>query len=183
MATDNAASGEPDPPPPQSHRLRDISTLVAVVGLLVTLVFNTIGVWQQVDQAERQAEQARETRLYTQVGLLAQLNGLATEVDQGVNETEADERRCDRDTLFTLSDDHENSLYAALDFYEEVAFLFNHKVVTLGAARRHWAPSMLDTYDLGGTFFPRAAIATDFAELRRFADASPRAVSHLEPCP
>jgi hypothetical protein len=174
---------EPDPAPPQSNRLRDVSTIVAAVGLLVTLVFNTIGVWQQVDQAERQADQARETRLYTQVGLLAQLNTLAAEADQGVNETAADERRCDRDTLFTLSDDDENSLYAALDFYEEVAFLFNQKFVTLDAARRHWAPSLADIYDLGGTFFPRTTVARDFAELRRFTHANQaRARSRLEPC-
>jgi hypothetical protein len=175
--------GEADAGRSQSHWFRNVGTIVAVVGLLITLLFNTIGVWQQVDQAEREADQARETRRYTQVGLLVQLNALAADMDQAVNETKADERRCDRDTLFTLSDDDENSLYAALDFYEEVAFLFNQKVVTLRAARRHWAPSMLDTYELGATYFPREAIAKDFVQLRRFTNATSRTVSQLEPCP
>jgi hypothetical protein len=172
---------DPEDVPSQSHRFRDVSTIVAIVGLLVTMIFNTIGVWQQVDQTERQAEQARETRLYTQVGLLAQLNGLAAEVDRGVNETEAGDKRCNRDTLFILSDADENSLYAALDFYEEVAFLFNQKVVTLAAARRHWAPNMVDTFELGRTFLTREAVTRDFPELRRFTRSSP-GMSRLPPC-
>lgn len=165
-----------------SHRLRDWSTIIAILGLLVTMVFNTIGVWQQVDQSERQAEQARETRLYTQVGLLVQLNQFAAQMDRELNATQAGKLRCEPDPLFRLNARDSNSLYAALDFYDEVAWLFNQDVVTLRAARRHWSPSMVDTYRLGRVFFPGEAIDRDFPDLGRFATASSRRLSHLEPC-
>ena len=168
--------------PPRSHRIRDISAIVAVVGLFVTLAFNTIGVWQQVDEAERQSEQASETRLYTQVGLLVQLNQFAAQMDRGLNETRVAELRCDPEPLFTLSDRDKKTLYAALDFYEEIAWLFNQDVVTLAAARRHWGPSMLDTHQLGSTFFPETAIERDFPELDRFASTWSETPSRLEPC-
>ncbi len=156
--------------------------MVAVVGLFVTLAFNTIGVWQQVDESKRQSEQARETRLYTQVGLLVQLNQFAAQMDRGLNETRVAELRCDPEPLFTLSHRDETTLYAALDFYEEVAWLFNQDVVTLAAARRHWGPSMFDTHQLGRTFFPQTAIERDFPELDRFASVSSESLSRLEPC-
>jgi hypothetical protein len=49
---------------------REAATILGLLGLLVTMVFNTVGVCQQVEQAERARREATQTRIDTQIGLL-----------------------------------------------------------------------------------------------------------------
>jgi hypothetical protein len=139
---------------------------VAVVGLLVTLVFSTIGVWFQV-------RQARETNEATQLGLLTTLNVTAKQAESGINATQAPDLRCKRDQIGQLTDEEEAAVNQALEFYDYLAWLFGRQHVTLKGAEEYLAPRMIDAYELGSAFFPPRALARDFPYLKRFHDEAP----------
>ena len=140
---------------------RDAPTLVAVVGLLAALVFNTVGVWLQVGQSE----QAREN---TALALLTSLNGLAHQAEGQI--TGVREAFCSGSPP-TPRD--EAALIEAAQNYDYLAWLFNADEIGVPLAREYWTPSMLETYEL---MAQQGLPATQerFRELRRFKFATPR---------
>jgi hypothetical protein len=138
-----------------------VGTLIAVLGLVVTMVFNTVGVWQGVAQTKRD-------RVASELGLLTQLNGLARQAEgrlTGVRESVCSARRPrPRDGA---------ALIEAAQYYEYLAWLFNAGHVTMSDARRYWAPSMIQTYELFATIGLTEA-RRRFPELNAFKLATPR---------
>ena len=130
---------------------REVPTLVAVIGLLVTLMFNTAGVWLQLGQSE----QARED---TALGLLTQLNGLARQAEAQLTGVRA--ANCKGDDLKRTD---RAALIEAAQYYDYLAWLFNAKHIDMAAARRFWAPSMIETYEL-------VTLRADRVERKRFAN-------------
>jgi hypothetical protein len=141
---------------------RDITTLLAVLGLFVTMVFNTVGVWQYVAQTKRD-------RVASELGLLTQLNGLARQAEgrlTGVRDAVCSARRPKpRDGA---------ALIEAAQYYEYLAWLFNAHHVTMREARQYWAPSMIQTYELFATLGLTDA-RRRFPNLNTFKLATPRA--------
>ena len=160
---------------PQRPWWRNVATLVAALALLATLVFNTLGVWQGT-------REQRETRENEQVQLLTQLNAFATETERSINATDAPDNRCKPFRVDTLPDAQEAKLFAALDYYEYLAWLFNRGRLTIRTAREYWAPNMIDAYRLGQVYFPQVAIEERYPELKRFRHQTDRALFPTDPC-
>jgi hypothetical protein len=148
---------------------------VAVTGLLVTLIFNTVGVWLQV-------EQSQETKEATQLGLLTQLNVTAKSSEAQINATDIPDRRCKRDQIGQLKDAQEAALVEALDFYDYLAWLFSREHVTLQGADEYLAPRMIDAFAVGRAFMPPKQLGRDFAYLKAFGDRVPAAWHPPDPC-
>lgn len=160
---------------------RSVSTALALGGLLVTLVFNTIGVWQQVEQAELGVRQADETRRAAELEVLTQLNATAAASDAEINETEAWDRVCDGDEhrIQSLTDAGEARILAALDQYDYLAFLLSRRLVTMREAGQYWQRDMVEAYHLGVTFIDPGWLDRHYEHLRAFYERSP---ASLRPC-
>jgi hypothetical protein len=144
---------------------RDVATIVAVTGLLVTLIFNTIGVWR----AERETSKAR---VATEVNLLTQVGEGANRASQALVASGANDQRCKRAVGLSLSDPQQSQLFSALTYYDYLAWLFNDGHVTLQSAKAYWGPDIVDVYDLGRKFVGTEVDAL-FRNLSRFARAAP----------
>lgn len=156
-------------------RSRDVATVIGVAGLLVTLVFNTIGVW-------RAEEQARKSRIATEVNLLTQVGDGANQAAQAVVASGANDKRCDQGAGLSLTDAEEAKLQSALTYYDYMAWLFNDEHVTLPSAKRYWGRDMWDAYDLGRTF-KGEEIDVLFQDLARFVRSAPKGLKPPDPCP
>ena len=140
---------------------RDAPTLVAVVGLLLALGFNTVGVWLQVGQSE----QAREN---TALALLTNLNGLARQAEGQI--TGVREAFCAGNPPTTRDNE---ALIEAAQNYDYLAWLFNAEEIRVPSSRDYWEPSMLEAYELMAV--QRLEVAQKrFRELRKFKFATPR---------
>jgi hypothetical protein len=148
--------------------------VLGVAGLLVTLVFNTIGVW-------RAEEQARRSRIATEVNLLTQVGDGANQAAQAVVASGANDKRCDAAAGLSLSDAQEAKLLSALTYYDYMAWLFNDEHVTLPSAKRYWGRDMWDAYDLGRTF-KGEEIDAAFQDLSRFVHAAPEELKPPDYC-
>lgn len=137
-----------------------MSTSVAIGGLLVALVFNTVGVW-------RSEREARKSRVAAEVSLLTQVGSGANQAARALVESGANDKRCLKAAGLSLNDSEEARLGDALNYYDYLAWLFNHDQITLESAKDYWGPDMLDVYDLGRKFTgPHVAVA--YGELARF---------------
>jgi hypothetical protein len=154
---------------------RDVPTAVAVVGLIVALVFNTIGVW-------RSAREDGQTRRATEVNLLTQLDAFVNRAEQELNASKGLQRRCERFAALTLTRDETAQLFSALQYYDYMAWLFNDEHITLEPAKRYWAPNMLDAYRVGTTFHPDGEIDEKFAELAAFQRTADDRLWPRDPC-
>lgn len=158
---------------------REGATLLSVVGLLVALVFNTVGVWQS-------AEHQREARDTQQIGLLTQLNSAATDTEKAINATRAPQQQCRPRREGTLSFAHDAVLRAALDYYEYLGWLFNHRRVTLAQSRTFFGVRMIDGWRLATRYLGREQVALLYPELSRFvretsrADQPPDLCGHMD---
>lgn len=139
---------------------RDVSTFVAVLGLLVALIFNTIGVW-------RSEREARKARVAAEVSLLTQVGTGANEAARALVESGANDKRCLKAPGLALNDSEEARLFDALNYYDYLAWLFNHEQITLETAKQYWGPDMLDVYGLGRKF-TGSHVDVLYAELARF---------------
>ena len=74
---------------------RDVATLVALAGLLGTMVFNTIGVRHTATESRKQAEQARLSRQDGQIALMTSLSTFLQDTDLALEQTRAGEKVCD----------------------------------------------------------------------------------------
>ena len=65
------------------------------------------------------------------------------------------------------------ALMEAAQYYDYLAWLFNAEHVSMQSARRYWAPSMLETYELAA--LQQISIAQKrLIELREFKFATPK---------
>jgi hypothetical protein len=147
-----------------------------VLGLIVTLVFNTLGVWFQLDEA-------RQSKDVSQLGLVTELNTIAQQSEEKINATDLPDKRCDGDQTGELRDREEAVLAAALKNYDYLAWLFARDHVTLGDANDYLAPAMIDAYQFGGVFIPAAYLARDYPNLKRFRDTRPKRLWPPDVCP
>ncbi|MEA2365936.1 MAG: hypothetical protein QOE69_3138 [Thermoleophilaceae bacterium] len=139
---------------------RDISTAVGVAGLLLALIFNTIGVW-------RSEREARKSRVASEVSLLTQVGNGANQAARALTESGANDKRCLKAAGLALNDSEEARLADALNYYDYLAWLFNHDQITLQSAKDYWGPDMLDVYELGKKF-TGSYVDVAYAELARF---------------
>jgi hypothetical protein len=146
---------------------RESATILGLIGLLVTMVFNTVGVCQQVDQADRARQEAIQTRIDTQIGLLTQLNALSAEAEREVVAVRVDFDRCRID--WKASPKQRAAVARALRYYDYLAWLFNRRQVALASAREYAREGMLDMYQLAKDAFGFRGAKTPYPELRRFA--------------
>jgi hypothetical protein len=135
---------------------------------LLTLVFNTIGVWRQEDQA-------RQTKAAAEVSLLSQLSVALSEAGQEVisfHDGKLIERRCDP---YLLEDSSETQrLWQLLEYHDFLAWLFNRDYVTTEGAYEYWAPSLVDTYHLVTGYLPKTQINKRFDDLASFKRSTPK---------
>lgn len=148
---------------------------VAVLGLIVTLVFSTVGVWFQLDQS-------RQSKEVSQLALVTQLNTIVKDSETDINETEAPDLRCDGNQLGQLHDDESAKLLAALDQYDYLAWLFARGRVTLADAKDYMAPAMIDVYRLGQAFIPPAELSRHVPYLETFAGRARGDALPPDPC-
>ena len=143
------------------------ATLLGVIGLLVTLVFNTLAVRQS-------AQRDREARETAQISLLTQLNSDASDSDSAINKTTVPDARCD--TIAPLDGPGGVALHAALDYYEYLSWLFNHGRLTVGDSRAFFGKRMIDGWRLGHHFLGQDVLRVRYRQLERFV-REPRAAS------
>jgi hypothetical protein len=168
-----------------------VATLVAVLGLLITLMFNTIGVWGQLDQARKDAEQARleaeraqESRLYTQIGVLTQLATAARSSQRVIDRSALGHLRCD--PKYHGSDigrSNEAALREALGVYDFMAWLFNQGYMPSDETLTVWAPRMIDAAQMGETLTSAQELRTGFPQLARFYERAPQRLWPPGACP
>lgn len=146
-----------------------MATVVGVLGLLVTLLFNTIAVRGQLEQSRRDADRAAESRRYTQIGVLTQLASEARASDRVIESSRMIDLRCDDDFSFSdLKRRDEAALRQALGVYDYMAWLFNERDIALVSARRLWGPRVLDAADLGVKLLSAGEVEDRWPELWRF---------------
>jgi hypothetical protein len=136
-------------------------TVIAVVGLLAGLAYNGVSVTQQL-------EQARETRLAAQIGLLTQLDAAAVDSEHAINASRAPEKRCDGTPYLSLDHVERAALFKALGYYEYLAWLFNDDHLTMDSALDYWRQPMITAYDMGTEFYGRPVVEERFPQLGRF---------------
>ena len=145
---------------------QDVATLVAVVGLLVTMVFNTLGVWQQVKQSKLASDQAHQTRVDTQIQLVTQLNALSADAERDVVAAGVDIAGCN--AAFKPTAQQRAAVARAARYYDFLAWLFNKRQVVLRSAQRYAQAGMNDIYLLAGDTFGFRPAQKTYPELRRF---------------
>jgi hypothetical protein len=169
-----------------------VATLVAVLGLLVTLIFNTIAVWGQLDQAQDDARQARieadradEARLYTQIGVLTQLADAARSTERVINDSRLPALRCDPNYqgASDIKPADEAALREALGVYDFMAWLFNQGYMPSREALPIWAPRMIGAAQMGTILTSKEELRVDFPQLAGFYERADKRYYPPDPCP
>ena len=145
---------------------RQVATILAVASLLVTLVFNALGVWQ----GAQQDKQARRTE---QIGLLTGLNEKLTSAEADVNASGATTHRCDS-SPYEMGNRDLAALRAALSYYEYLAWLYNSGQLKETDSRAVFAERLIDGRDVAKIFLD----LDNYPELRHFAHQT-----KSRPCP
>ena len=145
---------------------RSFSTAMALIGLFVTLLFNTIGTWQGARSAE-------EGKVATSLGLLTSLNAATIDAIAAINSTKAPDRVCEEVTVGTLKASEEAQIGRALDHYDYLAFLLAGRYVTLEKAETYWQREMVEAYWLAERFLDPGQIQIDHPYLWRFYRRAP----------
>ncbi|MDX6683368.1 MAG: hypothetical protein QOG94_3407 [Solirubrobacteraceae bacterium] len=149
------------------------ATLLGVIGLLVTLVFNTLAVRQS-------AKQDREGRETAQISLLTQLNSNASDSESAINETSVPDQLCQRDAAPSKLGGV--ALRSALDYYEYLSWLFNHDRLTVGDSRAFFAERMVDGWRLGRHLLGHDVMRIKYPQLERFVRDTPLHQRGSSPC-
>jgi len=149
---------------PAAARRVKVATLLTVFGLLVTLVFNTLGVW-------RGAKQDEAGRIAQQISLLTGLNQNLTSSEAEISQ--AGFEPCgllveddDPDPAGTVND-AQPKLFVALDYYEYLAWLFNEEQLTVEGARDHFDDRMIAGWNIAGKNYETLRDGT-YRQLARF---------------
>jgi hypothetical protein len=166
---------------------RDVATLAALGGLLLALIFNTISVRQgtkqaslQAEQARQAAEEARRTRLHTQIGMLTSLSAYLQEADLALAATPVERYRCD--PTVPISERDRLRVLAQVQSYDLLAWLFNRRLWELSAAETYWRIRMLKALAFAEAVWESPGVSEQFAELHRFRQALPGEPEPI-PCP
>lgn len=146
---------------------RNFSVAMALVGLLVTLTFNTIGTWQGAKSAE-------EGKVATSLGLLSSLNASTIDAVGEINSTPAFEHACDEVPFGKLEDSELAAIGQALDHYDYLAFLLAGDYVTLAEAENYWRREMVEAYWLAERFNDPGQLKIDHPYLWRFYQRAPK---------
>lgn len=137
-----------------------ISTLTAIGGLVVALVFNSV-------QVANNAAETKHSRETTEVQLFTQLNGLVTRSVGQINSQGGL-------SLEGLTPRQEANFQEALTNFEYLAWLFNNQFITIQAARTYWLNPMRCAYDAAAGLFPPRQLKTDYPNLIKYVrDAAP----------
>ena len=177
-----STAGEGDP----SHRpwWRQPATLVAVLGLLVTLVFNTVGVWAQFVQSRRDTTQAKESKAFTEIGVLTQLASEARMSERAINSGRILDLYCQaRPSLSDLSVSDHAALRASLGVYDYMAWLFNEHRLDLASALALWGPRIVAADKLGAKLYHGGTMSTDWPQLTLFRRHADRSLDSAYRCP
>jgi hypothetical protein len=185
------AGAAPDQAPDRRKWWRDVATVVAVLGLLLTLIFNTVGVWGQLDQAQEDAARAKEevrraeeARLYTQIGVLTQLAGAARSSQRVIDRSRLPALRCDPGYHGSdIRPRDEAELREALGVYDFMAWLFNERYLPSDEALSMWAPRLIDAAKMGERLTSAKELRTDFPQLADFYAHADRSLWPPEACP
>jgi hypothetical protein len=153
---------------------REAATLLGVLGLLITLIFNTLAVRQGT-------KQTKETRETAQISLLTQLNSYATNSERGMNDTPAPQNQCN--PFVPLSPPDEAAVRAALDYYEYLAWLFNHRRLTVTNSRPFFGSRMIVGWRLARHYLGQDRLSHVYPELTRFVHDTPRGDRPPSVCP
>jgi len=152
---------------PSARRSRriEVATLLTVVGLLLTFVFNALGEW-------RGAQQEKEQRITQQISLITELDASAGATQKAIVATGLLDCGYSGKKLYLKAQDE---LLAALGYYEYLAWLFNHRHLTIG--REHFALRLIGglrfaEHYVDKRYYDRETFDEDFRELRRFATKS-----------
>lgn len=149
-------SGDDAPPADRRPWWRTLTTVLAVAGLSVTLIFNALGVWQ----GAQQDKQARKTG---QVGLLTDLNDKLIAAEADVNATGATTHRCE--VPYDIGTAAEAKLKAALSYYEYLAWLYNSGQLKATQSRSVFAARLIDGRDVAKAFLD----LDEYPQIRDFA--------------
>lgn len=145
-------------------------------------MFNTIAVRGQLEQSHRDADQAAETRRYTQIGVLTQLAAEARTSDRAIESGRLPALRCKEDFIVSdLGIADEAALREALGVYDYLAWLFNEGHV--GLARAVWAPRMIDVAQLGTKLLSDREVKLNWPELARFRETADWQDWPVDRCP
>jgi hypothetical protein len=164
------------------RRLRrwDVATLVAIVGLLVTMVFNTMSARQSADQAKHSAEQARLGRIDSQAVMLTSLSSYLQRTNVALERLDADALRCN--AVIEPSSKQRAAILTQLAAYDYLAWLFNQETWTMNAAKRYWGPSILRAHEIATGVFEVSDVQREFRELDHFRRVTSRQL-RLQPMP
>ena len=156
----------------------NIATIVAVVGLFVTLVFNTLAVREgarqselQADEAARSAHQAQLARLDAQIGMLTSVSSFLQQTTAKVSESRASQKLCHPEILLPKRD--VAALFMQVESYDYLAWLFNQETWTMDSAKAYWAPDMLQAFNMAARERDPGALRERFPELMRFLRTMP----------
>jgi hypothetical protein len=149
--------------------------MISIIGLFVTLVFSTFGACQGLRQQKKASETER-------IGLLTQLNSNATDTERAINATTATEHECDPHPHLKDRTREEPALYAALDYYEYLAWLFNHQRLNVEDSRRFFSPRMIDGWRLARRYLGGDEVRHEYVELEKFVgDSTKRSPDPCKP--
>jgi hypothetical protein len=169
-----AVSGEPTQTR-SSPWWRQAATLLGVIGLFVTLLFNTLA----VRQSARQDSQAREA---AQISLLTELNSNASNSERAISQSGAPDTLCDPHPPPPDARDSA-SLHEALDYYEYLSWLFNHDRLTVTGARDFFGGRMIDGWRLGSHLLGEDELRVRYRQLARFVRDTSRDDAAPDGCP
>jgi hypothetical protein len=166
--------------PSSRRRWADLATLIALAGLIVTMVFNTIGVRRSVEQAEREAEQARIARHNAQVGMLTSLSSFLQRTEVALAQTRAADKRCRPQIQLSTRD--RATILTQLQNYDYLAWLFNQPTWTMEQAKRYWGPNMLRAFDIANSVYSYPYVKREFEELEEFHKTGIEYLPPPRPC-
>src|ERR1044072_6608372 len=130
------------------------------------MVFNTVGVRQNVTASRPQADQARLARQDGELALLTSLSTFLQDTDSALERTRAAEKACD--PTIELTRQEELTIQRALRNYDYLAWLFNRPTWDLKAATQYWAPHMVLAYLSAAYGLGQRDTAKRYPELERF---------------
>jgi hypothetical protein len=151
-----------------------VSTMIALAGLIA-------GLWWNARQITEQTRQANEGRVAADVTLLTTLNQAFAQVNADLALTHVAQWHCDPDHgQRSLSRREEATLFSALNYYDYLAWLINHGRIAYDPGRTYMRAEMLQAMRYGEWFFAWEEISASFPELSLYRY---RNVDDWEVCP
>jgi hypothetical protein len=140
-------------------RRRDTATLIALAGLVVTMIFNTLSVGQA-------AQSAAASRADADMSLLTSLSTYAQQADVAIAGTNAERAECNH--RITLSRRDRRRLLADVESYDYMAWLMSQRSWKLPQALDYWGPSMVRALEIAENDEPNVALNHRFPSLYAF---------------